>query len=121
MAMAAAEDCTIMVKTIPISTHKMTVPIEPSFILSKKLRTATFPEMSGMEDCRYLSPKNKKPAPKSISPKSFCLVFLEKKSGRPKPISTIAMLVMSIEKPKVAIIQPVTVVPMLAPKITPIA
>ena len=57
----------------------------------------------------------------NISAHSLLFVFFEKRNGRAMAIENRESIVISTEKPNKATIQPVTVVPILAPSITPMA
>ena len=61
------------------------------------------------------------PKPMNISAYSLAFVFFEKRNGRATAIENKDNIVISTEKPNKATSHPVTVVPMLAPSITPIA
>ena len=66
-------------------------------------------------------PMKRRPKPMNISAKSLPFVFFEKRNGRATAMEKRESMVISTENPKRATIQPVTVVPMFAPNITPIA
>ena len=74
---------------------------------------------SGTAFFSSLSPKNKRPNPTKNSPVCLNLGLLMKTRGNPMPIMGRAILE-RLNFPMVAIIQPVRVVPRLAPMITPI-
>ncbi len=75
--------------------------------------------MSGTEFFKYSSPRNSNPNPMSISPISFLLNFLTTINTKPMPIAGNDKALIFTLNPKIATIHPVTVVPMLAPIITP--
>ena len=74
---------------------------------------------SGALDCRKESPMKRKENPKINSPTDLRLLFCEKSNGMPKASKGKAKAAISTLKPNAEIIQAVTVVPMLAPIITP--
>ncbi|MPM46642.1 hypothetical protein SDC9_93347 [bioreactor metagenome] len=67
------------------------------------------------------SPRKRMPKPRSTSAPSRVLLFLLNIIGAAKAIETRAKMVISTLKPKRATIHPVKVVPMFAPRITPMA
>lgn len=75
---------------------------------------------SGIDSFRKSKPIKRKAKPKMNSPIDFRLLFEEKISGNPIPSSGMeSMLMENFPNPKSEIIHAVTVVPMLAPIITP--
>ena len=119
--MVADEDWTIIVRIVPIRTQSSIESTEPSSKRERKLRISGFLEISGIESCRNSSPRKRIPKPRNISDTSIRRDLSENISGRATATATSDRTVMSILKPSRATIQPVTVVPMLAPRITPMA
>ncbi len=121
MATVALDDCTIIVNTVPIS-KKISVERNPK--LAKSLTNASTSGLfckSGIESFRKSSPINKKANPKINSPKDLRLLFAENMRGSPTPSNGMDMMLMeNLPKPNKDIIHAVTVVPILAPMITPI-
>ena len=77
--------------------------------------------MSGIELLIRFKPRNRMPNPKRTSARSRFLLRLLNISGAAMAMEVRARMVMSIEKPRRATSQPVKVVPMLAPRMTPMA
>ena len=110
-----------MVTRVPMRTQRRIDHTPLSSKLERKARTSLFPEMSGMEAWMNSSPMKRRPKPRKISERSLIFVFLENMRGRATAIERRDRTVMSMEKPRRATIHPVTVVPMFAPIMTPIA
>ena len=94
-------------------------PRKPKFVISFiKLTDCGFNDKVFPNKSR---PRNNNPKPRIISPKSFILYLFRDLAKKPNPIRGIAKADILNEKPKKETIQAVTVVPIFAPKIIPIA
>ena len=121
MAIVAAEACTIMVTMAPTMIKMMMVKILLYGICANMPATRSPMCRSVAAVCRKLRPMNRKEKPKMNSPRDFLLDLLLKMSGRPKASSGMAKAEMFTLNPTAEIIHAVTVVPTLAPIITPMA
>jgi len=121
MAMAALEDWTITVRTVPTATKMRNDKNPLSVKFCKKDKISGLALMSGTESFKNINPRKSNPKPTSISPKSLRFFIFDKIKGRPTPTMGRAMAVILNLKPITETIQVVTVVPILAPIITPIA
>ncbi len=120
IATVALDDCTITVSTVPI-TKKISVDKKPKSEkpLTKASTSGLFCK-SGIELLSKSNPKNKNAKPKINSPSDLRLLFAENMRGKPIPSKGMeTILIENLPKPNKDIIHAVTVVPTLAPIITP--
>ena len=121
MAIVADEDCKTRVKIVPNKRNNNTEPNPCDAHVVTNSSTSGVCRRSGTEFFMKERPRNKRQKPTISSPIFLRLSFLEFEKRKPKSINGIARIEMSALKPNQDTIQAVTVVPMLAPMITPIA
>ncbi len=109
-----------MVSTVPIPTNARTER-KPAPVRDCTHASCPGSEMPGTESFIRESPKNRTPKPTSTSPHDFVLPFLKNVKNTPTAIAGSARAATLSLKPTRATIQPVKVVPMFAPMITPTA
>ena len=120
-AIVALEDCRTIVSSVPISTKINTEPYPNPAQCCRNESTSGDWFRSGTEFFRKLSPRNSRAKPIMNSPILLFLLFFATKKTKPTAISGIEREAMSTVKPRMEISQAVTVVPMFAPIITPMA
>ena len=116
----AAEACTIIVTTAPTSTKSRMVPNESTGIVASIFATISPIFKSVAEFCKNDRPMNRNEKPNTNSPTLLRLLLPEKMSGIPMASIGMAKAAIFTLNPTAEIIHAVTVVPMLAPIITPI-
>lgn len=118
IAVKALEEWMRLVKTAPIQTPTM-IPENPqSVMLFIKLTDSGFNERVSPSKSK---PKNNIPKPRKRSEKFLIFDFFNDFRKKPIPINGIAIADTLKEKPKNETIHAVTVVPMFAPKMIPMA
>ncbi len=120
IAAAAEEDCVRRVKIVPAKIKIRTEPKPKPVNESRKTNISGLFWMSGT--AFFMNSRPIKRIPKPIIASARCLNFSLPKNinGKKIPIMATAMGVICILKPKMETIQAVTVVPILAPMITPV-
>ena len=120
-AMVALDDCRTIVRAVPIRTKMSTEPKPKSVHFWMNASASGWLPRSGTESFRAARPINSRAKPIMNSPMLLRLLFLDMKKTKPTAMRGIARIEMSAENPSRDISQAVTVVPILAPIITPIA
>ncbi len=119
--MVALEDCSIMVSNVPIPTN-IRIDQKPFPLkFCKNDKASGLAVKSGTESLRKPRPRKRRANPITISPEFFLFCFFDMVRIKPMAIRGMASRDISILNPSREIIQAVTVVPILAPIITPIA
>ena len=121
MAIVAAEACTTIVTRAPTMTKRMMVRKPPSATEASIDATMEPKSRSVADCCRKLSPMKRKEKPKMNSPTDLRLFLLLNINGMPKARRGRARAAMLTLKPMAEMIHAVTVVPTLAPMMTPMA
>ena len=119
MAIVAAEACTIIVTTAPTTTKSRMVKNESCGTCDSMPATMSPMFMALAASCRNDKPMKRNEKPKMNSPMLFLWPFPLNISGMPMASIGMANAAMFTLKPTAEIIHAVTVVPMLAPMITP--
>ena len=121
IAIVADDDCSIRVNTVPKARKRSTEPKPCDAHDVTNSNTSGVWRKSGTESFMKESPRNSKLNPTISSPIFLRLSFFEFENRNPKIIIGTARMEMSALNPNHETIQAVTVVPMLAPIITPMA
>ena len=121
MAMVAEEDCNTRVSMVPKARNNRTEPKPCDDHVLTNSKTCGVSLKSGTDSFINESPRNNSEKPTISSPIFLRWSFLELEKRKPNNISGTARIEMSALKPSHETIHAVTVVPMLAPMITPIA
>ena len=120
-AIVALDDCKTSVSTVPnninISTYQKPISVQPW--INDNTSGVSF--KSGTDSFISDKPRKSNEKPMMHSLKFLLRSFFDMRITKPNAISGTARIEMSALKPKSEISQAVTVVPMLAPIITPIA
>ncbi len=121
MAIVAADACTSIVTAAPTMMKSSMVKMLSLAMCESMFATNVPMSSASADDCRKLSPMKRNANPKMNSPMLFLLFLSLKISGMPTARRGIARAAMFTLKPIAEMIQAVTVVPTLAPMITPMA
>ena len=119
MAIVAAEACTIIVTTAPTKTNSRMVRNESCSTWASMPATMSPMFMAVADSWRNDRPMKRNEKPKMNSPMLLRLPLPLKISGMPTASRGMAKAAMLILNPTAEIIHAVTVVPMLAPMMTP--
>ena len=121
IAIVADDDCSTSVSSVPKARNSSTEPKPCEAQEVTKSRTSGDALRSGTEFFMNDRPKKRRLKPTISSPMFWRWFFLEIENKKPNAISGIAKIEISALKPRNDTIHAVTVVPIFAPMITPIA
>ena len=120
-ATVALEDCRTMVMTVPTSTNISTEKNPQSVHFWINAMASGLELRSGTESLRKLSPRKSMAKPMIISPMFLRFCDLNIMKAKPMPIRGMERVDISAVKPSKDMSHEVTVVPILAPMMTPTA
>lgn len=121
MAMVADEDWSTRVSIVPKTRNRSTEPKPWLDQVLTKSSTSGVSLRSGTDSFMKERPRNRRQKPTMSSPMFWRWFFLELEKRKPNIIRGTARMEMSALKPSHDTSHAVTVVPMLAPMITPMA